>query len=72
REKRFTADTLVAEPTWELLKKQYSPQLAMSPSLIESDVYQSHAFISPSDTLIDHADSKLPRKIELYDPQVNL
>ncbi|KAI8984306.1 hypothetical protein BDF20DRAFT_799975, partial [Mycotypha africana] len=62
REKRLTADTLVDETSSLMLKKQYSPQLAFSPSLSADggmlavqQQQQSDLSISPSNTLIDNA-----------------
>lgn len=98
KQKRLTADTLVDENSVSLmLKNQYSPQLAFSPSLVAGDFQQQRLDdvvekpplpnISPSNTLIDNAGiidnaSKTesyhysfdhrPKKIEMYDPQVNL
>lgn len=99
KQKRLTADTLVDENSVSvMLKNQYSPQLAFSPSLIAGDFQQQRLddvvvekppppSISPSNTLIDNAGIindalktefyrlslvRPPKKIEMYDPQVNL
>ncbi|CAO3615131.1 unnamed protein product [Mucor hiemalis] len=98
KQKRLTSDTLVDENSVSvMLKNQYSPQLAFSPSLIAGDFQQQRLeevvekpplpTMSPSNTLIDNAGvinnpSKTenyhysfdhrPKKIEMYDPQVNL
>ncbi|KAL9559648.1 hypothetical protein PS6_000648 [Mucor atramentarius] len=63
RQKRLTADTLVDEPSLSMLKSQYSPQLAFSPSLVAGEFQQqldhpplpNITTISPSNTLIDNA-----------------
>jgi uncharacterized membrane protein YciS (DUF1049 family) len=71
KQKRWTADTLVEEPTLAMLKKQYSPQLAFSPSLVAGELQQQQQqqhlpalpetavvynhHLSPSNTLIDNA-----------------
>ncbi|GAA5815237.1 hypothetical protein MFLAVUS_008743 [Mucor flavus] len=64
RQKRMTADTLVDENnTSMLLKNQYAPQLAFSPSLVAGEFQQQQQLeerpplptISPSNTLIDNA-----------------
>jgi hypothetical protein len=66
RQKRLTADTLVNEPSLSMLKLQYSPQLAFSPSLVAGEFQQqlnhpplptanNNQQISPSNTLIDNA-----------------
>ncbi|KAI8645984.1 hypothetical protein BD408DRAFT_337620 [Parasitella parasitica] len=66
REKRLTADTLVDEHSLSMLKSQYSPQLAFSPSLVAGEFQQqldhpplpnttNNQQISPSNTLIDNA-----------------
>lgn len=66
RQKRLTADTLVDEPSFSMLKSQYSPQLAFSPSLVAGEFQQqlehpplpttnNNQQISPSNTLIDNA-----------------
>lgn len=85
-QKRLTADTLVEEPSVLMLKNQYSPQLAFSPSLIAGEFQQQQQqeekpplphMVSPSNTLIDNAgvlneEKDGRRRIEIYDPQVNL
>ncbi|KAL9545121.1 hypothetical protein MBANPS3_007298, partial [Mucor bainieri] len=63
QQKRLTADTLVDEPSLSMLKSQYSPQLAFSPSLVAGEFQQqldhpplpNTATLSPSNTLIDNA-----------------
>ncbi|KAI9358987.1 hypothetical protein BD770DRAFT_303369, partial [Pilaira anomala] len=68
RQKRMTADTLVDENNISiLLKSQYAPQLAFSPSLVAGEFQLQQqlqnedrpplptATISPSNTLIDNA-----------------
>lgn len=72
RQKRLTADTLVDESATSaislMLKNQYSPQLAFSPSLVAGEFQQQQQLenekpplplqqqtISPSNTLIDNA-----------------
>jgi hypothetical protein len=66
KQKRWTADTLVEEPSLAMLKKQYSPQLAFSPSLVAGELQQQQHLValpenaafnhlSPSNTLIDNA-----------------
>ncbi|KAI9246626.1 hypothetical protein EDC94DRAFT_502083, partial [Helicostylum pulchrum] len=98
RQKRMTADTLVDENNISmLLKNQYAPQLAFSPSLVAGEFQQQQQLeerpplptISPSNTLIDNAGvlsgtsqpkvqvyhysfDQRPKKIEIYEPQVNL
>jgi hypothetical protein len=68
-EKRLTSDTLVEPASVAMLKTQYSPQLAFSPSLVAGEFpqqQQQESFptelqqanklgISPSNTLIDNA-----------------
>lgn len=63
RQKRMTADTLVDDKHIAMmLKNQYSPQLAFSPSLVAGEFQQQQLeerpplpTISPSNTLIDNA-----------------
>ncbi|CAO3634534.1 unnamed protein product [Mucor fragilis] len=63
QQKRLTADTLVDEPSLSMLKSQYSPQLAFSPSLVAGEFQQqlehpplpNTTTLSPSNTLIDNA-----------------
>ncbi|KAK4517343.1 Plasma membrane ATPase [Mucor velutinosus] len=63
RQKRLTADTLVDKPSLSMLKLQYSPQLAFSPSLVAGEFQQqlnhpplpNTGALSPSNTLIDNA-----------------
>lgn len=63
KQKRWTADTLVEEPSLAMLKNQYSPQLAFSPSLFADELQQQQhlsvpetafSLVSPSNTLIDN------------------
>ncbi|KAI7888221.1 uncharacterized protein EV154DRAFT_426006 [Mucor mucedo] len=63
RQKRMTADTLVDDRhVAMMLKNQYSPQLAFSPSLVAGEFQQQQLeerpplpTLSPSNTLIDNA-----------------
>ena len=86
QQKRLTADTLVDEHGMSsMLKNQYAPQLAFSPSLVAGEFHQQQLdsapplphLMSPSDTLIDvkgesyhYSFDKRP-KIEMYEPQVH-
>ncbi|KAG0735919.1 hypothetical protein G6F57_003856 [Rhizopus arrhizus] len=76
KEKRLTSDTLVDPSSWAMLKVQYSPQLALSPSLVSGVFKQDiktpppppplplDSTISASNTLIDNSSWLLSSSIE--------
>ncbi|GAN02548.1 hypothetical protein MAM1_0024d01992 [Mucor ambiguus] len=74
QQKRLTADTLVDEPSLSMLKSQYSPQLAFSPSLVAGEFQQqldhpplpNTTTLSPSNTLIDNAGALSNEKNQNY------
>ncbi|KAI8879148.1 hypothetical protein K501DRAFT_152579, partial [Backusella circina FSU 941] len=84
-EKRLTSDTLVEPASVAMLKTQYSPQLAFSPSLVAGEFpqqQQQESFptelqqanklgISPSNTLIDNA-SIISDKAQQQRPRIEI
>ncbi|KAI9474006.1 MAG: hypothetical protein EXX96DRAFT_580194 [Benjaminiella poitrasii] len=97
KQKRLTADTLVGdenEDTMYMLKKQYAPQLASSPTFGAGEFEKQEEELSPlrpvhyslrlasSNSTLVHIPSSgdsqksgldsRPKRIEMYDPQVNL
>lgn len=85
KEKRLTSDTLVGSWSSAAFKSQYSPQLALSPSLFAGQIKEDNtqptlkpeSTISPSNTLIDQSDWVLgssldnhQTKLNIYEPQL--
>lgn len=85
KEKRLTSDTLVGSWSSAAFKSQYSPQLALSPSLFAGQIKEDctqptlkpEPTLSPSNTLIDKSDWVLcssldnhQTKLNIYEPQL--